>query len=263
MRAQGLLLSKRAALILLPLLLTQCKCDKTHEDRLPALQPNKVASTTQDKKKAIKTDPGASGKLNVQPTELYGWESIMQYTNKFRFFKDGFKWIAERECGKCLKPCHDDEHDPGGTTCIGMAETFNKLFYLNMMNDMFNKCYETKNKDGVYVLTCIGMRHPIQLVKQRYYELYYRQYEMCPWDSSMIITDSAITSGQKTATKLLQRSAGLKVDGVFGPKSLNACKHFNKQAYMKAEIKRYKSLKQCARYCKGWIKRVRLKDKRF
>lgn len=192
-----------------------------------------------------------------------GFMGPLRYSNRSRFFKDGFHWIAQRECGKCLLPCHDDENDKGGITCIGMAEHFNTTWYVTFMNNIFNKCMESVNDKGQYVLTCVGVRHPIQEVKQRYFALYYMEFISCPWAASMIITDSAITSGQRTAVRLLQKSAGLKVDGVFGPKSLQACKHFDSNSYLSYERARYKSLKQCPRYCKGWLKRVRLKEKRF
>ena len=191
------------------------------------------------------------------------WGGLQQYTNRHLFFTKGFQWIARQECGPCRKPCHDDENDRGGITCIGMAEHFNTHFYVRLMNNMFNKCTESLNEKGQYVLTCTDMRHPIQTLKERYYELYYKQFEMCPWEASMLLTDSAITSGGRVATRLLQKSSGLKADGIFGPKSLNACRHISPKAYLACETKRYQSLKQCPRYCGGWLKRVREKSEVF
>lgn len=167
-----------------------------------------------------------------------------------------FPKILREECGKCKTLCHYDPKDRGGLTCAGVAINHNQKWFVDSMNKL-DTCKVNFNSK----LVCDK-----GTLRQHAFELYYKKYgktfEKCPRGAFDMLVDSAILSGVGTSTKLLQRSAGIKVDGKFGPASLKACNSFNAKRFTQERIKRFKRLKQCKRYCRGWIIRAQrvLKD---
>ena len=72
----------------------------------------------------------------------------------------------------------------------------------------------------------------------------------------LIIVDTAVNQGVHQAIKLIQRVGELTEDGVFGPKTLEAAKVLDIDAYGAARLAVYKQLKGWPTYGKGWSDRV-------
>lgn len=84
--------------------------------------------------------------------------------------------------------------------------------------------------------------------------------EELPEEIRYIHFDTCVNCGIRQATKLLQRAAGIKDDGFFGPQTLTASKNVTIERYAAERILFYKDLvKQRPsnqKFLNGWINRV-------
>lgn len=106
----------------------------------------------------------------------------------------------------------------------------------------------------------------IGLTLERAKEIYMAKYwntakcDLLPQAVARVHFDTAVNQGVGTAAKILQKAAGVVVDGAIGPKTLEAAGRitatrytvFRLSNYMKIIGKRPKS----AKYARGWAKRA-------
>ena len=164
-----------------------------------------------------------------------------------------FPSIRKNECGDCKDLCHHDKHDRGGLTCVGISITHNSDFYVKELNS-FDKTCEVNFRGTI---SCDRRLFYTQ-AKRRHFNKYVRPFSACGRKALLLIADSSVLSGQSVATRLIQRAGGLKEDGKLGKNTIKACQDdtFKGKAFTKKRIERFKRLKQCPRYCKGWISRA-------
>ena len=172
--------------------------------------------------------------------------------NKWLFTTKIYPLIRKAECNKCKKLCHYDKNDRGGLTCVGVSFTHNPRWFVKNLNKFHSSCAPHAGGKGIY---CKRSLLEIE-AKKLYYKKYAKKFTKCSNQAFMLIVDSAILEGQRNAIKHIQRSGNLKVDGIFGKNTLKACRNFDAIAFTESRIKRFKRLKQCPIYCKGWIKRA-------
>lgn len=104
------------------------------------------------------------------------------------------------------------------------------------------------------------------LTRDRAKELYREHYwipahcEQLPPHLRALHMDSAVNCGVKRAIQFLQRAAGVKDDGVFGPETAKAAPHVRLAKYALQRITHYERIiakePTQARFRKGWIRRV-------
>lgn len=179
-------------------------------------------------------------------------------TNKYLFNAIAFPWIVKAECGPFKPPCcHANPKDPGGFTCVGISIRYNQDLIADIITRSYNE-YERVTLPSIsevkyrYIFNSIPAK---ELIKTRYYDKYYTPFNNCPFIVAIKLLDSQVLSGQ--AARLFQRSQGLKVDNIWGPKTQAACQaNPDMKAFDEARIARFKKLKHCDVYCTGWIKRL-------
>lgn len=185
------------------------------------------------------------------PAKVPNWRKTKKVVSAKAYFRFHiFPNILKEECGSCKKLCHHDGSDRGGVTCGGVSVVHNPAWFVQNMN-LLNDC---KVQATGYRLC------PKKTLKTAAFKLYYKKYgkpfQKCSKELFPILVDSAVLSGVSTATKLIQRGFGIKQDGKFGPNTLRACNILTPEAFTNERIKRFKRLRQCKRYCKGWIFRA-------
>ena len=172
--------------------------------------------------------------------------------NKWYFVKNIYPKIKKAECGGCETFCHWDKRDAGGLTCGGVAIVHNGKAFVEAMNE-FDEC---KN-DYTGKLRCKSSLSLRRAMREIIYEKYAKVFAKCSRRAYPMLVDASVLLGSPRAIKLLQKVSGIKVDGLFGPQSLRACRNFDGEAYTKARIAQFKTFKKCSIYCKGWIKRAK------
>ena len=149
--------------------------------------------------------------------------------------------IRLSECGKCKDLCHIDPKDRGGLTCVGIAFNHNKNWYLNELNKFDKGCKPHFSGNFIQCKTKL-----LEIAaKELLYKKYAKPFETCPKKAFQLVVDSSVLEGVKTAKRHLKNAGG--------------CEKFSGKAFTESRIKRFKSLKQCPRYCKGWIARAKRK----
>lgn len=95
------------------------------------------------------------------------------------------------------------------------------------------------------------------------YKLHYWQKirgEEIPKVLQLVVLDCAINQGVDRAAKLLQSAAGVKVDGIIGPKTLAALNSTEAEyilvRFAELRLKHYQSLENWKVYGKGWSRRL-------
>jgi lysozyme family protein len=136
---------------------------------------------------------------------------------------------------------HDDPHDPGSLTNLGIA----LAFHPNM------------TPAQIRALTPVTAA-PI------YYKEYWQPMqgdELPPW-AAWVALDAAVNQGVGEATLILQRSAGVVADHIIGPLTLAAVRREPPKQFLAAFTAgrdvRYTSSAQWRRYGSGWVKRATL-----
>ena len=186
--------------------------------------------------------------------------------NKLKWAGDGFANILRNECNKCKEVCWNTEGDPGGMTCLGFATRDNSDLFIKILNRAWLVCQDQR------IYTPIGGDTPFGVVKNfcyfmrlEYWKRYVEKYSKCYYSAMMHLSDTAILQGHKATAKILQRSAGLKVDGIFGPKSRTFCQDglWDKEGFIAERLKYLKSLKGWDKFGDGWEKRVNRMAKKY
>lgn len=130
----------------------------------------------------------------------------------------------------------NDTKDPGGETKYGISKR--SYPHLDIKSLSLKDVEPIYRKDYWQVCACDQM----------------------PWPVSMVVFDTAVNMGVKTAAQILQEVVGAKADGVIGPKTItkvmdsvwpNIIIDFTTQ-----RIIRYTKTKNWDVYGKGWTRRA-------
>ena len=130
----------------------------------------------------------------------------------------------------------NDPFDPGGETKYGIS----KRSYPNV--DIKNLTLED--------------------AKSIYFNDYWRPFEKVAEVNpalAMVLFDTGVNMGVGTATRMLQKAVGTKVDGVIGPMTITAINNYKQDAIpfiLRDRITYYASRPHWERYKNGWVIRV-------
>ena len=182
--------------------------------------------------------------------------------SKWYFITKVMPTIRKEECGKCDTLCHIDKNVSGGLTCQGIAYNHNRKWYLEKLNSFDKNCNPTAAPAGG--ISC-NTNLFVYDAKLLLWQKYAKQFRFCSVKAFAMIVDSAVLSGPANAAKHLQKISKIKVDGIMGKQSYAKCQDdtFQPEKYTEARIDRFKTLKKCKLYCKGWIKRAKRKLKEY
>ena len=130
----------------------------------------------------------------------------------------------------------NDPHDRGGETNMGISKrAFPDVDIKNLTKEHASAIYKKYYWDKV-------------------------QGDGLPSGLDLVVFDSAVNSGPAQAVKWLQRSIGVKDDGVLGPITIMALQKANKASvidkFLDQRLTFLKSLSTWSRYGKGWGTRV-------
>jgi lysozyme family protein len=110
-----------------------------------------------------------------------------------------------------------------------------------------------------------GLEPPFELVKNFYYENYYKPFEEVKDERiRALLFETAVNLGVRQTIKLTQKVLGVKVDGILGSQTLNALNSADPEDFIKdftlVRIAFYTTLsnknpKRYALYLRGWINR--------
>ena len=143
----------------------------------------------------------------------------------------------------------DDPDDPGGVTNHGISIRFAGSIGLDIDGDG-----KTTRADIV------------DLTEEDAREIYQREFWMrlrcgsMPRELALCVFDCAVNQGTGAAARLLQRAACVKVDGIVGPKTIQAC--WERDTYeilldfMARRAKRYADTRGVEKYGRGWYRRL-------
>ncbi len=133
----------------------------------------------------------------------------------------------------------DDEHDPGGKTKWGLSHRFLKKIGINDVESITN--------------------HQMRIIYFNYFFLP-SGCDKLPHYLSLAVFDSSVNQGGGRAIKILQKTLGVKVDGIIGPQTITASKTIRSQValrdYMARRAIHYSSLLNFIRYRLGWFRRL-------
>ena len=130
----------------------------------------------------------------------------------------------------------DDEFDTGGETNFGISKkSFPNVDIKNLTIGMAKHLYEVH-----YWIPMKG--------------------DGLPRNIRLIAFDCAVNQGVSFASKSLQEASNAKVDGVIGPKTLEALYQTDEkellEKFTQKRMERYFNIPTFKRYGKGWIKRL-------
>lgn len=146
----------------------------------------------------------------------------------------------------------DDPHDRGGVTKWGIT-----------IRTLIAKGLDL-NGDGV-----VNRKDIRDMTPEQARNIYRRDYWVgaacprLPWPLSLPVYDCAVNQGVSRATRILQKSVRVRVDGIIGPKTLAAVERAwsrNPKWLLREVCARravhYSSLAQVVRYGLGWFRRL-------
>ncbi|MBB5210116.1 glycoside hydrolase family 108 protein [Microbulbifer hydrolyticus] len=135
----------------------------------------------------------------------------------------------------------NDKDDPGGETKFGISKrAFPDLDIKNLTKPQAEDTYKTYYWDKIF-----GDQIQSQIIAENYF-------------------DTAVNMGAVTATKLVQVSLELEVDGIIGPNTLAALNNCDESLFLSkftiSKISRYASIcnndRVMSKYLLGWINRT-------
>lgn len=133
----------------------------------------------------------------------------------------------------------DDKYDPGGKTKWGLSTRFLKKIGIKKVD--------------------IVTRDMMISIYSNYFWLPCKCDKLFPY-LSLAVFDCAVNQGVPRAIKILQKTLGVKVDGIIGPKTLSAASTIRSQLalrdYMARRAVHYSSLIKIIRYGLGWFRRL-------
>lgn len=129
-----------------------------------------------------------------------------------------------------------DSNDPGGETKFGISKrSYPNCDVKNLTEEKAKNIYKFDYWDSV---KADSLKPAIRL----------------------LVFDCAVNQGVGTATKLMQKIAGVKQDGIFGPITNEAVSQLDDMdfidKYSQARLERYTALPQWKFFGKGWAKRL-------
>ena len=146
----------------------------------------------------------------------------------------------------------DDPHDRGGVTKWGIT-----------IRTLIAKALDLNN-DGV-----VDRRDIRDMTVWQARNIYFTDYwiaAVCPslpTSLALLQFDCAVNQGVGRAARILQKSVGVKVDGIIGKKTLAAVGAAYKRdprkllgEYSARRVRHYSSLAQVTRYGLGWFRRL-------
>ena len=111
-----------------------------------------------------------------------------------------------------------------------------------------------------------GLEPPFELVKNFYYENYWKPFEKVQNEKiKALLFETAVNFGVRQTVKLAQKVLGVKVDGILGPKTLEAINLAEPEDFIRdftlARIAFYTALanknpRRYGIYLRGWINRT-------
>ena len=179
--------------------------------------------------------------------------------NKSIWAGEGFKLITRLECNHCERACWYHEKDKGQTTCLGVSMRANPDFFVSLLNDAWHRC---RNQGIIYDWTGKNVFGKVKDIcyhfRNLYWQRYVKRYKNCNYTAMVHLADASILQGEKAAVKILQKSHGIKVDGIFGPQSLSMCQKetFDCVKYLEQREKTLRTYKDFHIFGKGWLKRL-------
>lgn len=145
-------------------------------------------------------------------------------------FDRALDFVLAREGGYSADP-----HDPGGETNFGISKRAYPAVDIAALTRA--GAAEIYQRDYWAPLFCADYAYPLALA----------------------LFDTAVNCGVKTAIRLGQKAAGLEIDGVVGPKTRaawQASPRLIAEALLAERCVHYASLDTCARFGRGWFRRV-------
>lgn len=131
----------------------------------------------------------------------------------------------------------NDPQDPGGETIYGITRRDHPEVWANG-------------------------RPSIETAKAVYQEDYWAplKCDSLPYPLALMVFDTGVNCGNRRAAKLLQRSLGVKDDGLIGPVTISAAHQADASEvldkYADLRLTYYRSLPTFNRFGKGWSRRV-------
>ena len=174
--------------------------------------------------------------------------------NKWYWTKEVYPKIKKAGCGKCKNLCHVDKHDIGGLTCVEIAERYNQEWYVNELNSFHKGCKPHPAGAGLICKTKLLEASARDLL----YKKYAKRFSHCSKKPFAMIVDSSVLEGPVQAVRHLQKMGGIKVDGLFGPKTEKYCRspNFDPVKFTDLRRSRLKTRPTCWKHCKGWMNRL-------
>lgn len=125
----------------------------------------------------------------------------------------------------------NDPQDPGGETNMGISR----------------RSYPNEDIRGMTV------ERAIAIYRQDFWDRL--RCDELPWPLAVQVFDMGVNAGTGTAIKVLQRSLGVTIDGVLGPKSLAAAEASVRRhwvRYARERIVSYSQMPGWARFGRAW-----------
>ena len=185
----------------------------------------------------------------------------------FDFITHEFKIILKWECNKTAV-------NRQGLTYCTKPETF--LRYNNEFNvmgltvksnpDCHEKFYKTLFNPKIVGVGLITVKEAGEtIVKKCYYKKYFSPFKDLPRCVRPAIFDAGVLSGQVRSIKIMQKTLGVKADGVMGPKTLKALESKAGKAFVDEfqnnfieylKKTKYKNKSLWSQYKNGWMNRI-------
>ena len=162
-------------------------------------------------------------------------------------FEEALAFVLRQEGGYV-----DDADDPGGATNYGVTQV------------AFDRWLAATGRDS----------YAVKEIESDDLRTFYRdwywletQADKLEWPLQLVFFDGAVNKGavkklhgQDTMSRLLQRAAGVDVDGIVGPKTLAAAKDVSPHDLIWARIAFYRRLakrkRRLLKFLPGWVKRM-------
>jgi Glycosyl hydrolase 108 len=156
--------------------------------------------------------------------------------------------------------------DPTGESGEGTREEFD-VYCDYILNKWESVHVETKYENSKYAICKewypdeniaeLDINHAMDLIYRDYWLKY--NIHLLPKYLRMLVLDCAINQGQPTSIRLLQKCAGVTIDGHNGTITQNAAKNVTIKMYYDARMEQYKASAKGdrAQYLAGWMNRLK------
>lgn len=154
-------------------------------------------------------------------------------------FEFALKFVLEREGGFVINP-----RDPGGMTNMGVTKAVWEAF-----------CRRPVTEDEMR-----GLR--VDDVTPLYHDKYWNALKCDDFDNGLdlCVFDAAVNQGPSRAARMLQTTIGLPVDGIIGPRTIEAAADIPTQGlisdYCATRRQTYRRAANFELFGKGWLARL-------